>query len=80
MARLTALSPTVASRQCVPVLADEIYGDMVSVTVVPCTPMLPVLSDAARSPEVSHSSTPLYCAWVNARSSQSSGVQSWEHL
>lgn len=32
MARLNALSSTVASRQCVPILADEIYGDMVSVS------------------------------------------------
>lgn len=36
MARLNALSPTVASRQCVPILADEIYGDMVSVS---CSPL-----------------------------------------
>lgn len=36
MARLNALSSTVASRQCLPILADEIYGDMVSVC---CSPL-----------------------------------------
>lgn len=82
MAGLISLSPTVASRQCVPILADEIYGDMVSVSCSPLNAACPfwytgLLAMAARCLEVSDSSTPLYCGWVHAWSSQSSGVQSW---
>lgn len=69
MARLSALSPAVASRQCVPILADEIYGDMVSVhystlqprTACPFRGTSP-LATAARSPGASDSSTPLHRA------------------
>lgn len=73
MTRLNALSPTVASRQCVPILADEIYGDMVSVHHSPLHPYTACpfcctcpLAMAARSSEVTDIFSTLYCAWAHA--------------
>lgn len=67
MARLSALSPTVASRQCVPILADEIYGDMVSVSHSTLQPQT-ACPLRGTSPWAGAASAPLHRAWVGASS------------